>query len=171
MGMPMGQLGLRHALARLRGKQIQIARRQERAKQRLAAIHQELAQLENEAATTAQEVALLSTALVSVFADPGTSVEPRQTYPKLHLGAWGSVTRTILGIFRDANGGPLLATELASQVQERLGVELNTPDEQHKFRRHIGRRLKGMYHSGYLERLHDPAKSGEGIWELKASSE
>jgi hypothetical protein len=171
MGMGMAQLGLRHALARLRGKQLEIARRQEKEQQKLEATQQALARLAADAAATAHEVELLSAALSAAFADPGTSVEPRQTYPKRHLGSWGALTRTILDIFRDANGEALTATEMAHLVQERLGVDLPTPNTQSRYRRQIGKTLNNMKRTGYIEGLHDPAVRKEGVWLLKASSE
>lgn len=167
MGIGMAQLGLRHALARLRGKQIEIARRQERAKQQLANAQAELAELDAAESATNEEVAQLSQALALVFADPATSVEPRQTFPKRHLGGWGSLTRAILDIFRGANGGPLLATEVTQQLQVALGLELDTAEKQAQFRRHIGRTLKNMKWAGHLEGLHDPSKGSEGVWRLK----
>lgn len=105
MGLSMAQLGLRHTLARLRGKQLQIERQQEKAMRRLETAQTELTQLAAEAVSTAHEIELVSNALSSVFADTGTSVEARQTFPKRHLGAWGSLTRTILAIFRESSGG------------------------------------------------------------------
>jgi hypothetical protein len=105
MGMGMAQLGLRHALARLRGKQIELSRNREKVRQTLETAQAELARLEAEATATAHEIELLSAALSTTFADPGTSVEPRQTFPKRHLGAWGSLTRTVLDVFRAVNGG------------------------------------------------------------------
>jgi len=171
MGMGMAQLGLRHALARLRGKQIELGRNRKKVRQALEVAQSELARLDAEAAATAHEIEVLSAALSTAFADTGTSVEPRQTFPKRHLGTWGSLTRTILDIFREADGGPLTANEVATQVQERLEVALDTDKRQAEFRRQIGRTLKNMHHAGYLERLHAQQTSKEGLWLLKVTSE
>lgn len=170
MGMGMAQLGLRHALARLRGKQIELSRNREKVRQTFETAQAELTRLDAEATATAHEIELLSAALSNAFADPGTSVEPRQTFPKRHLGAWGSLTRTILDIFREANGGPLAANEVAIQVQERLEVVFDTPKRQAGFRRQIGRTLQNMRHAGYLEGLHNPTLRNEGVWRLKVTS-
>ncbi len=168
MGMDMGQLGLRHALARLRGKQLAIARKCRKLEASRDAITAELQLLEREAAKTTCEVTQLAAALSTVFGANPQTVEPRQTFPKRHHSSWGGLTRTILDIFRLANGGPLGATEVAAQVKQLLGVCLE-PAVAPGFRRQIGRTLKNMKDAGYLERLHNPKERKEGIWRLKVS--
>lgn len=171
MGMNMGQLGLRHALARLRGKQLELARRKTRLQAELEALQVSVLSVDNDAARTAQEIEQLESALATVYADAAGDVGVRQTFPKKHITGWGNLTRTILKVFRDANGGALSATQVSTQLQAELGLSPLEPGAAKGFRRQVGRALQNMHHAGYLQGLHDPTARKEGIWRLKVSSE
>lgn len=171
MGMDMGQLGLRHALARARGRAIEINRATTKLRRRLEQIQADLARMEQEAQQNAVEMADLAAALTAVYQDLPETVAPRQTFPKKHLSGWGSMRRTILAILRDASGTPLLKSEIAAELATRLGLDLAAPGSASSFSAQVQRTLKEMARVGYVQRLHDPTKTREGIWELKASSE
>ena len=170
MGMTMGQLGLRHALARARGLELELARRRTKALAELEARKAEVVQLDAEIVQVGIQVQQLQAALSSVYADTSDDVEARRTFPKKHLTAWGGLTRAILAVLRAANGDALLKSEIAVQLQHELGLTF-TPEEHHLFRRQLQRSLKNMCRSGYVERFHDQKTSKEGLWCLKASSE
>lgn len=171
MGLNMGQLGLRHALARLRGKQVELARRRTQLQSELEALQSSASSVDREAARTAEEIKQLESALAAVYADTASDVGSRQTFPKKHITGWGNLTRTILQIFRKANGGPLTATQVTAQLQSELPLGELTPDVAKGLRRQVGRTLKNMCQVGYLQRLHASVTGKEGVWCLKASSE
>lgn len=171
MGMDMGQLGLRHALARARGRAIEINRATAKLRRNLEQIQADLARMEQEAQQNAVEVAQLAAALAAVYQDLPETVAPRQTFPKKHLSGWGSMRRTILAILRDANGAPLLKSEIVAELATRLGIDLAAPGSASAFSALVQKTLKDMARVGYVQRLHDPAKAQEGIGELKVSPE
>lgn len=171
MGRSMGQLGLRHTLARERGKAIEINREIAKLHSELERIQRELTCQELEAAQTAKKIAQLSAALTTVYQDAPESVQPRQTFPKHHRASWGRLTRTVLEILRAANGGPLMKSEIAEQLAAQLGIDLTDTEVVKDFSVQLQKTLKNMAYVGYLQRLHAAGGNSEGIWELKASSE
>lgn len=182
MGMNMGQLGLRHALARLRGAQLKKCRFRAKLQEELDVLQPRLLRLEAkvdelragvlatdlETATLAEEIKSIEAALAAVYADTASDVGARQTFPKRHLTGWGNLTRTVLQIFKNANGGPLGATQVTTQLRAELALGELSPDVAKGLRHQVGRTLQNMYHAGYLERLHTSATRQEGVWQLKA---
>lgn len=185
MGLNMGHLGLRHALARLRGTQLEKGRLQAKHQARLDALQPRLDKLQAtvnecraqlaaanlESETIADEIKNLESALRVVFADTANDIGSRQTFPKKHITGWGNLTRTILQIFKNADGGPLSATQVTTQLRIELALSELAPEVAKGLRRQVGRTLQNMHHAGYLQRLHAPVTRQEGVWHIKVSSE
>lgn len=171
MGMNMGQLGLRYTLARLRGKQLELARRRAKLQAELEAIQAHAVVVDHETARTAEEIKQLESALAAVYADTASDVGIRQTFPQKRITGWGNLTRTILQIFKKAKGGPLTATQVTNQLRTELPLGELAPDLAKGLRRQVGRTLQNMHHAGYLQRLHAPITGREGVWRLKVLPE
>jgi hypothetical protein len=150
---------------------MEINRTTTKLRRNLEQIQADLARMEQETQQNAVEADHLAAALTAVYQDSPETVAPRQTFPKKHLSGWGSMRRTILAILRDANGTPLLKSEIAAELATRLGIDLAAPGSASSFSALVQKTLKGMARAGYVQRLHDPAKPQEGIWELKATPE
>lgn len=171
MGISMAHIGLRHALARALGEKQTLERKRATAQAQLANLQSALAAIEAGIARADNEVMTLNAALEQAFADSAADVSPRQTVPKKHVAPWGGVTRTILAMFRAANGGPLRKSEIMAQLQTAFYLSYESAPARRGFSIYVQRTLNNMTRYGYLERLHDPKSGREGQWRLKASSE
>lgn len=171
MGMTMGHLGLRHTLARARGTKLELLRQRAKILAELEAKKKELTQLDAELDRLEEQAQHLQTALAAVYVDASTNIEPRQTFPKKRFTSWGGITRSILALFRAADGCALRKSEVAEFLRGELGLNFDTPAEEVQFRRYVQQSLKNMYQAGHLERLHAKVTGTEGLWRLKASSE
>lgn len=167
MGMNMGQLGLRHTIARLRGAQVEKARVRARLQAKLAALQAKIAAVDHETEAIVEDIKSLEAALAAVYSDTASDIGSRQTFPKTHVTDWGNLTRSILQLFRNANGGPLSASKVTTQLKAALDLSFQEPRAASGFRRQVGRTLQNMRHAGYLQGLHDPTAQKEGIWRLK----
>ena len=107
MGKTMGHLGLRHTLARALGTKLELLRLHAKVLADLDANTKELARLDAELANLEEQSHQLQVALTSVYGDNSLDVEARRTFPKRRFAPWGGITRTILAIFRAANGKPM----------------------------------------------------------------
>ena len=171
MGMTMGHFGLRHTLARALGTKLELLRQRTRVLADLDANTKELARLDAELAALEEQSHQLQAALTSVYGDNSLDVEARRTFPKKRFAPWGGITRTILAIFRAANGASLWKSEVVVQLQYELKLTFQTQAEEAGFNAYVQKSLKNMRQAGHLERLHDPNMRKEGQWRLKASSE
>ena len=169
MGMTMGHYGLRHTLARALGNKLELLRQRTKVLAALEANTKELARLDAELAAIEEQSSQLQAALTSVYEDSSLDVEARRTFPKKRFAPWGGITRTILAIFRAANGASLWKSEVVLQLQYELKLTFETPAEEAGFNAYVQKTLKNMYHAGHLERLHDPNVPKEGRWRLKAA--
>jgi hypothetical protein len=171
MGMTLGHFGLRHTLARALGDKLELLRERTKVLADLEANTKELTRLDAELAKLEEQSLHLQAALTSVYGDNSRDVEARRTFPKKRFAPWGGITRTILTIFRAANGSPLWKSEVVVQLQYELQLTFDTPEEAAGFNIYVQQSLKNMHHAGHLERLHDPKVGKEGRWRLKATPE
>lgn len=178
MGIELGHYGLRHALARNAGRRKMARREREkltaevaRLRAAILALDARVQETDIQIASLELEATELQTALSLVYGDSGDTVEPRQTFPKDHLTSWGGLTRTVLEAMRELGPGPLGASIITDLVAKRIGLEFEAAADYALFRRKMGRTLQGLFHRGYLERLHTQQTGSEGIWRLKASNE
>ena len=160
MGMDLGQYGLRHALARAAGQRKTTKREYDKQLAKLDQLRTALANLEEKASKSNatlvaldQQCAALEQALAHVYNDSAESVEPRQTFSKDHITAWGGLTRTALAVIKTCHPNPVGANLVTALVAKRLGLEFESARDYAFFRRKIGRTLKNMHHQGYLERI------------------
>lgn len=167
----MGLYGLRHKLARLHGDIHAVQRKISREQKRIELAQSHTLAFEARIAEVRQQAATIESAIMLAFNASVGEVSSRETHPKMHLAAWGALTRTILATLRRAQGRPLITRTITELVAEELSLELATKEDWVGFHRRVSCILRAKLKEGWVKRLHNPRGSKPGSWVLAASAE
>lgn len=86
--------------------------------------------------------------------------------PRLGHFQHGEFTGELVRVLRAATG-PLATRQIIGVVVDKFGLPYHRPEDREATRRRVVERLRVLARKGAIERMHDTASSGQGLWRWK----